>query len=193
MGSIPTLGSTFDAGFTGRALGAASVRHLGRLSSPRPCRLTRAEPARSGCDESPPRHLRWGTRGRVSASCHKPESGGGPALACVAALPGARVPRGGPHAVRQPPSRGQRSPKEVLDLRIAAAKLVVRPADDRVVHRRVQPQQNVLAIRHRLSPGFVSCWQPGSTTASLAGSLSAWSVKHGRGHRGARPAGIGRP
>jgi hypothetical protein len=49
----------------------------------------------------------------------------------------------------QPAGLGQRPAKQELDLRVGAAQLVARPAGQRVVDRRVQPQQELLTFgRH---------------------------------------------
>jgi hypothetical protein len=51
------------------------------------------------------------------------------------------VPR---HAARL----GQGTPQDELDLGVGAAQLVGRPARERVVDGRVEPEQDALALRH---------------------------------------------
>jgi len=53
-----------------------------------------------------------------------------------------------PHPPRQPPGVGQGTAQEELDLGVGAAQLVGRPPGQGVVDRRVQAQQQALALTH---------------------------------------------
>jgi hypothetical protein len=52
---------------------------------------------------------------------------------------------------RQSPGVGERTAQEVLDLGVRAAQLVGGPAGQRVVDRRVESQQDALALCHRVA------------------------------------------
>ena len=49
----------------------------------------------------------------------------------------------------QPSRVGQRAAQQELDLGVRAAQLVVRPAGQCVVHRRIEPEQHALTFAHR--------------------------------------------
>src|SRR5271154_3394768 len=56
-----------------------------------------------------------------------------------------------PGVAWQPACIGQRLAQQVLDLGVGAAQLVGGPAGQRVVHGGVQPQQDALALAHRVT------------------------------------------
>ena len=50
---------------------------------------------------------------------------------------------------RHTPRLAQRPAQDELDLRVAAPQVIPRPPRDRVVDRRVQPEEDALALGHR--------------------------------------------
>jgi hypothetical protein len=56
-----------------------------------------------------------------------------------------------PDSAGQPPGVGQRAAEQELNLGVGAAQFVGGPPAQRIVHGRVQPQQDVLALAHRMT------------------------------------------
>jgi hypothetical protein len=78
-----------------------------------------------------------------------------------------------------PSGVAERPAQQHLDLRVEAAQLVVGPADQRVVNRRVDPEQDLSALPHEysdpaLTTGDGGC-SPHSTTIRLLTMLAVRS------------------
>jgi hypothetical protein len=86
-------------------------------------------------------------------------------------------PAGSAHLARlagQPPRVGQRAPQQELYLGVGAAQLVGGPSGQGVVHGRIQPQQDALALTHRApSQNTTSTTSsPSSTSTTVTGTAT---------------------
>ena len=85
-----------------------------------------------------------GRRGHRPRSHGRPPPGDAPADMDVPEVTRARPPGAGRPGLGQPARVAERAAQQELDLGIGAAQLVAGPPGQRVVHSRVEPQQNAL-------------------------------------------------